>query len=200
MRLHPILCVVALLVSSSALADQGRSTPLAEQGSPTVSLGLGYDSVLANAGPGQCGCFFLSGGHADLRLGFTGRWSAVADLGGGTASTVNGNPNGLSLVTVTGGPRLALRHPADSRGKVVPYVEALAGFGHAFNTFVPIAQPKGSANGLALVAGGGLDLRVSRVVAIRPVEVDYLLTRIPNGNGNYQNNLRFSAGVLFQFR
>jgi hypothetical protein len=47
-----------------------------------------------------------------------------------------------------------------------------------------------------MIAGGGFDIRIARRVGIRPVQVDYLLARLPNGVNGTQNNLRLSAGVV----
>jgi hypothetical protein len=54
----------------------------------------------------------------------------------------------------------------------------------------------------AMTAGGGLDVKVSKRLTLRPIAADYMLTRFNNlltGNGNDQNNLRLSAGVIFTF-
>jgi hypothetical protein len=41
---------------------------------------------------------------------------------------------------------------------------------------------------------------VARHLAIRPIEADYLLTRLPSGVNGAQNNLRLSAGVVLRIR
>lgn len=51
-----------------------------------------------------------------------------------------------------------------------------------------------------MIAGGGLDIPISRHIAIRPIEADYLLTRLPNGGNNVENNLRLSAGLVIRIR
>jgi hypothetical protein len=52
-----------------------------------------------------------------------------------------------------------------------------------------------------MLMGGGLDIRLSRHVAFRPVEADYYLTRLPDlltgGNSTNRNNFRYAAGVNF---
>jgi len=53
-----------------------------------------------------------------------------------------------------------------------------------------------------VVLGGGLDIKVTSHLAIRPIEADYFLTRFINnlttGNNN-QNNFRYQAGLVFEF-
>ena len=49
--------------------------------------------------------------------------------------------------------------------------------------------------------GGGVDVRLTNHVYVKPFQLDYLMTQTPNiwsPNGN-QNSRRFSAGVVFRF-
>jgi hypothetical protein len=53
-----------------------------------------------------------------------------------------------------------------------------------------------------MLVGGGLDVRVSKHVAIRPFETDYFQTNLPSlvtDSTNRQHNFRYSAGVNFLF-
>jgi outer membrane protein OmpA-like peptidoglycan-associated protein len=53
-----------------------------------------------------------------------------------------------------------------------------------------------------MTAGGGLDIKMSKHVSFRPIQVEYFLTRLENlrtFNDNSQNNLRYSAGLNFTF-
>lgn len=47
--------------------------------------------------------------------------------------------------------------------------------------------------------GGGLDFNLSKSISIRPVEIDYVLTRFTNPftSTNNQNNFRYVAGIVF---
>jgi hypothetical protein len=49
--------------------------------------------------------------------------------------------------------------------------------------------------------GGGVDYRLTNRFAIRPVKVDYLMSRFSEteSGGNTQNNLRVSTGIVFRF-
>lgn len=67
---------------------------------------------------------------------------------------------------------------------------------------IPIsARLVASGTHFAMLAGGGLDIKVSKHMSFRPFEVDYFLTRMPNLTGNHtnQNNFRYSGGVNFTF-
>jgi opacity protein-like surface antigen len=64
-----------------------------------------------------------------------------------------------------------------------------------------IAGTSGSDTRFAMSVGGGFDYKLSDHFAIRPVKVDYLLSRFPETgtNAQTQNNLRVSTGVVFRF-
>ena len=53
-----------------------------------------------------------------------------------------------------------------------------------------------------MFAGGGLDIKLGEHIAVRPVGLDYYLTRLPSfltGDTTNRNNFRYSAGVNFLF-
>ena len=49
----------------------------------------------------------------------------------------------------------------------------------------------------AAAVGGGVDLRLSERFSFRPVEAEYLFSTVSNGQNNFQNQLRMSAGLVF---
>jgi hypothetical protein len=91
-----------------------------------------------------------------------------------------------------------------------PFVEALFGGAHS-NTYqnllkacasncTTVTNP--SNNAFDFVIGGGFDIPVKHWLAIRPAQVDYVLTRFGNGftKGNQnQSNLRYNGGLVFRF-
>lgn len=95
------------------------------------------------------------------------------------------------------GPQVSL--PA----KVSPFVHLLVGGVHesigssigplgGFSTsIVPT-----SGNSFATAIGGGIDLHVARFISVRPIQVDYLLTRAYSAT---QNQPRISAGLVLHF-
>jgi hypothetical protein len=52
-----------------------------------------------------------------------------------------------------------------------------------------------------MALGGGLDISVSRRIAIRPIEFDYVLSRYSNPltSTDNQNNFRYCGGIVFKF-
>ena len=59
----------------------------------------------------------------------------------------------------------------------------------------------GTQHPFTMAVGGGLDININHNFALRPVEVDYVLTRYTNPftNTNNQNNFRYTAGFIFKF-
>jgi hypothetical protein len=56
-------------------------------------------------------------------------------------------------------------------------------------------------NGFAMAFGGGFDIAITDRIAVRPVQLDYFMTRYewqPIGINN-QSNFRYQAGVVFAF-
>jgi hypothetical protein len=122
----------------------------------------------------------------------------------------------VTVIDFVAGPRATWHN----HSRFSPYIQAL--FGGAYSTAsapisamvvgpsdivppgVPIsARVLASHTGFAMLAGGGLDIRVSRHVAFRPIEADYYLTRLSGilTGTSTQNlhNFRYAAGVNFLF-
>ncbi len=176
-----LACALGLLPQAAAWAQR----------SPAVALT--YQATRSNAGPGQCGCFFLQGGSAQVSVPVVGPLSIAGEIAGGTKSKAYLGYD-VSLITYTVGPQLRL-----TRGRFEPFAEALLGGAHGSG--LPFGTTGStSANSFALVLGGGVDVALSAHFALRAVEADYLHTELPNTGNNRQNNLRLGAGLRFRFR
>lgn len=92
-----------------------------------------------------------------------------------------------------------------------PFGEILFGVAHtnAYANFFNVlsAAPgstfhaQGNQNPFSLAVGGGIDLPVSHVIAVRVAELDYVLTRLTNPitSTNNQNHFRYVAGLQFRW-
>ena len=95
-----------------------------------------------------------------------------------------------------------------------PFVETLFGGSHSntYQNLFKACQPlpgspcqttaNPSNNAWDFIVGGGLDIPITKLIAIRPAQVDYVLTRFGNGftkGNNNQSNLRYNAGIVFRF-
>lgn len=206
MRSFRILLLCCAIVPCAALAQNGGNTGWATPNSPAtkaqpntmpLEIAIGYSYLRSNANPGQCGCFNMNGGNVQAALHLYRGFSFVADLTGETAASVQNVGLGLSLVSFTAGPRFS----HSFRRRFTPFAQSLFGAVHGFDSYFPVAAgPTGAATDFAMIAGGGLDIPISRRLAIRPIEADDLLTRLPNGGNNVENNLRLSAGLVIRIR
>jgi hypothetical protein len=110
--------------------------------------------------------------------------------------TIHANGN---MFTYLFGPQLKFRSP-----HFQPYGQILFGGAHS-NVYANLFSAAGNTgkapagNGFSMAFGGGFDIPVSKMVAIRPVEVDYVLTRFNNSATGNQSNFRYQAGVVFNF-
>jgi opacity protein-like surface antigen len=95
-------------------------------------------------------------------------------------------------------------------GRWQPYVHSLYGVAHstgyasvlrakATGTYV-LSTQGANTNAFAMELGGGLDIPISRHVQLRPVELDYQLTRFgfQQFTAN-QNNFKYFGGLNFTF-
>lgn len=164
--------------------------------------------------------FSLNGGGAGFAyyfnsiLGFQANFAIYGSLNrtfafpsGGTAClaacTITAQAN---LLTYHIGPifKFRVRH-------LEPFAEAMLGGAHS-NVYANLlktcqlacpASPLSPHNdGYSYVVGGGLDIPLSKSIAVRPVQFDFVSTKFSNRftNGpNAQYNFRYNAGIVFHF-
>jgi len=162
-----------------------------EQASKLEAYG-GYYYVRFNvnasaAGGGPAESFNGNGGGGQLEYNTNNWLGVVGDLAGyGATATTNGALVGGAF-TYLFGPRVNFRH-----GKVTPFVQAL--FGGIYTTAG--IGTSASENNFAMTAGGGIDVKVSKHVSVRPIQAEYFMTKIPDNLNNRQDNLRIGAGIV----
>lgn len=143
----------------------------------------------ANIGGG----FNLNGGSASLAYNFSARFSLIGDFG---AYRFGDLPSGLSsnLYSYLFGPRYTLR----KAHALVPFAQVLLGGARVTANSGGINAGE---NAFAISVGGGVDMPLRHEISLRLLEVDYLLTRFRNLNGNSasENHVRISAGIVFRF-
>ena len=153
-----------------------------------VDVAGGFTVIRANEGPNVCGCFYMNGGSGELAITNSHNISFVTNVGYTSQTNIGNIDRNLALLTVLEGGRYTL-----GSGRVSAFGQGSVGFAKT-STNYKIDQ---SAARVALAVGGGVDLRVSNHFSIRPAEAEYLFTTIPNGQNNFQNQLRMTAGVVF---
>ena len=174
--------VLALLIPMAAFAQPDY---------PKAEVFGGYSYFRAN--PER---FNLNGWNASVTGNLTHWFGIEGDFSGHYGKpTYYGVPiEGIDIDSHTfmGGPRLSFRS-----GRATSFTHFLIGvaragtsdFGYSTSDFA-----------LATVIGGGIDININKNIAVRPFQADYLMTRFdPYNYGEYQNNFRFSAGIVFKF-
>ena len=221
-RMFNTIAAIALFTPTLFLAAQDSTA--APQAAPTqgrayvsypkVELFLGYSYLrgVPTRSPGNR-MDSLNGGSASLAFNLNRYLGIVADVGGYNATEIQltgagANPAGVSdasgtAFTFMAGPRLSWRR----YDRITPFAQVLVGGIHASavtlsNCTGPLCTPLPSENSLALTAGGGVDLKISRHVALRVVQAEYLMTDfadLSTGERQTQNDIRLSSGLVFGF-
>lgn len=207
-----LLFVAALLTASVAVATD----------MPTNEAYLGYNFVHFSPNASVLSSFDANGGVAQFAHSFSPWIAAVVDVGGVTQGGLLNTNVDSRLFSFTAGPRATFH----KHGRFQPYVQVLFGAARSSSstsiTLLPggvvwpppswiavpiLSQPReaefeSSRTGFAMLAGGGLDIKVGKHFMFRPVEADYFLTRMPTlltQNDTNRNHFRYSAGVNFLF-
>jgi opacity protein-like surface antigen len=199
---------------ASSAASQPTAMPYSNgmnRGTPKVELFLGYSYLHAMPASDENRMVWLNGGSTSIAFNFNRHLGLVGDFGGFADSEVKLNiGNSSSVVDSDGkaytylvGPRFSFRNHT----RVTPFVQALFGGMHASEVLLSNCSGSGCTplpkeNKFAMTAGGGLDIGVSRHVAIRLVQAEYLMTSFKNlgtGADARQNDMRLSSGIVFRF-
>jgi opacity protein-like surface antigen len=205
------LFALVLIVGLCAYAADG----------PQADLFFGYSFMRYNSAQ-TVPAFTANGGVGTLGWNFTPHIAMEAELGGYHNGNINNHEFDTTTFSYVFGPRVSW----DRRHTFDPYFHALFG-GQDVSTSInvaklpPVATPVTTTtsgrishdrNHFAMAIGGGLDIKIAHGILLRPVQLDYFLTRFeapnlnpangpiggPTSNRN-QNNLRYAAGIAFNF-
>lgn len=142
------------------------------------SLYGGYSYLHLDSSPNTAN---LNGWDLALTDNFVPAVGVTADLSGAYGS-ING-VSGSNFHTFMFGPQL--RFPAP----VSPFARALVGGVH-------VGGGGASGTSLAYGVGGGIDVHVNKLIAFRPIQIDYIRSHFDSYG---QNNLRVSIGLVIHF-
>ena len=149
-----------------------------------------------NFNPGGGFSSFSNYGAAGSFTWNVSRWVGLTEELGGLSydRTVGGNSIHGGTTTFLLGPRLNV-HKFDY---FVPFAEFLLGGAHVG----PPMTGNNSQTAFALAAGGGVDIVLSKNIAWRFAEIDYLMTNFSGaslGGNARQDNLRLGTGIVLRF-
>jgi opacity protein-like surface antigen len=199
------LIALSLTVGLSAYAADG----------PKADLFFGYSFLRANSAQ-TIPAFTMNEGLGTFGYNFNDHWAFEAELGG----YHNGNINNHEFDNTTFSYLFGIRASVNRSKRIDPYGHALFGGQDLSSSICCIAPATGNmqvssgtrvshdANSFAMAVGGGLDIKMTKHLLLRPIQLDYYLTRFeavnvnnltgPTSNRN-QNNLRYAAGIVFNF-
>jgi opacity protein-like surface antigen len=214
--MRKILALTLLVLLTGALAS-------AADDFPRVETFLGYTYARINSST-DVPSFSANGGGGQVAVNINKWIGFVGDI----ASVHNGNIEDLQLdTTMTNflfGPRISIR-----TSRVTPYFNVLFGAVHASTsgqlnvTLPPTAVPPiyipgmptaptagqqvslravHAQNAFAFALGGGLELKINKHVAFRPIGLDYFMTRLQNlrlQENKNQDHIRVQTGITFRF-
>lgn len=191
-RQYAILIGSLLMFGSAAFAQEAAETPRFE-------FSLNYSYLRNNPG-GFLPAYNANGGFGTAQYNFSKSFGVVADLGANYVGTSSGVPFGNTSFEYLFGPRYTWRH-----SRISPYVQTLFGgerYSDGFDPQSSFPLLGTSQNNFAMAFGGGVDVTLTNHIAVKPIQVDYLMTQFALGGGNpitASNNIRYSAGVVFRF-
>ncbi len=189
------LALALILVTMGSAAALAQSSSRYPEDPSRFQISAGYDYVRANAPPSDCQCFGLQGGYLSVDFGITNWFSIEGEVTGQHGNDISALGQDLTLFTFAGGPKIHR-----SFGRFEPFAKVLMGGAHGSDSYFPSGTSSStSASSLELSAGGGLDVLLTKHVAVRLFDVQYMRTELPNGVNNEQNHLVAGAGIVYRF-
>jgi hypothetical protein len=209
----------------------------AAQETPKLEVFAGYElfrvspSSRANVFITPISMFSTSGGLGSVQFNVNSYVGLVGEFGATRSGTFDIGNTTVALdqtqFLYVFGPRVFVH----ATSRIVPFMEFLAGGVHNSRTFaVPngridptMVMPPGvsadvgadttrfhtTQNALAASIGAGVDVSVTRTIAVRPFQLDYVGTHLPPvavpgvpggiNDSHWQMNWKYSAGVNFRF-
>jgi hypothetical protein len=191
------------------------------QEAPKADLFIGYSFQRYNSAQ-TIPAFTANGGLGTFAWNFNNHIAAEAELGGYHNGNINNKQLDTTFFSYTFGPRISWGRSK----RIDPYFHILFGGQHVTSSIAsssvlvvnpniaagatPPARYSGNQAAFAMPVGGGLDIKISRMISFRPIQLDYFLTRfeapnvtVPPGttakDARNQNNLRYAAGISFNF-
>lgn len=185
---------------------------LMAQETPKAEVFGGY-SLLRNNGNNMNGWdaqgTFNFAPHFGITADFSGNYNTIGSLSPFTGTFVSAHQRFYNYLF---GPRVSA-----STGRFTVFGHSLFGVAHSSlgaGVTLPILGSVStgltSANAFAMALGGGVDINLTRHLAVRGGQFDYLYTRFnptdaistglfSNSLSGHQNSFRYSTGIVFRF-
>jgi hypothetical protein len=232
MRRISVLFLAVLFGGTALCAAQQQQSKLEIFGGYSFARVFGYPNLFnLNENSQQSldtydeySAFYLKGGQASVtyfpvkHFGLTGDFADFTKSQGITGSTITEAINEQDYLF---GPTFRDSLKA-GRPQITLFAHQLFGVAHTSTTFTPSSfscsvsssgstNPTCTANLFTMVSGGGVDLRITSHISIRPAQLDYFEqqisaesffgTAISNDSAKLGiNGFRYSAGAVINFR
>ncbi len=202
------------LLSSAAMMAQNEVPPVAmwsQNEAPKAALFGGY-SYLRNASNNS------TGWDGQATFNFTRHLGITADLGGNSRTLASFSPLPLLSASVNDSFHTLLLGPTATVnfGRSALFAHALFGIARASlgaGISLPIigglSTDLTNATAFAMAFGGGVDIGLTRHLALRAAQIDYIRARFGSPDalssglfssiGFRANSVRYSAGIVFRF-
>ncbi|MDE1155392.1 MAG: hypothetical protein PW735_06630 [Acidobacteriaceae bacterium] len=147
--------------------------------------------------------FYLRGASFDLASSMWKGFGPAVSATGLAASNERGNID-IHHIELLGGLRYTRNWghitPTVITRRMSLFAEAKAGYTFATSGLYPVnGIVQDHASALTYAGGGGFNLHAYQRFDLRLVDVQYVISKLPNGSTNQQNTLRFGAGLNFHF-
>ena len=159
--------------------------PVLAQNNYKAEIFGGYQYTRVNPGSGISGENF-NGWNASVTGNVNSWFGVTGDISAGYKNIGGVDTNVYNFLF---GPTIS----SNKSEHFKPFAHALFGVSHASASF---AGSGASDNSFGMALGGGVDAGVTKNIALRLIQADYLMTRFGSAT---QNNARISTGVVFRF-
>lgn len=186
-----------LLLAAPSLMAAGLGAQSGRPDHHEVDLAVTYTEQYSNLV--STPTFWQPGGSAEISSQTIHGFGAAANITGTHTKSAADSGVGLDMLTATFGPRYTWYRPSSNSHSLAAFGQFLLGESHGFNSYFPSTSgAQTSYNSFAFQIGGGVDIGLSRHLAVRAIQANWLRTQFPNSTTNVQNSLRLGAGVVFR--
>ena len=203
----PVCATLAMVLGMTPLGAVGQTSaggapqPAPTPGSDKFDVAANFTYKVAKIASTTTR-FVLPGGSLDAAYNFAGKVKGlglVVDINGESKSNIEPGVS-LTQFSVMGGARYTFHLVPKNPHAVDLYGQFLGGGVFAFNSLFPgLSSTTTSANSSVIQLGGGVNIRLTRRIALRLLEADFIATHLPNSTNSRQYDIRFSNGVVFRF-
>jgi hypothetical protein len=186
-----------LTLGGSMAWAQGQQPPAAKSQWSSTDLAMTYTTEGAKVTPGS-GNFWFQGGSIDGGITFFRGFGLATNM---TVEHASHYAPGLNMAEtfIMAGPRYTLRRGSKHESRI--FVEAFAGELRASGDVFPTSRGiTNKADAFAWQAGAGWDISITKHIALRAFEADYLRTYLPNNGDNTQGQIRLAVGVAYHIQ